>query len=90
MYVFVADLDEAGAGLGEQVPRHQQSVAQIRQIRVDAQFPRVPKSLDLLGFSRGVFELAVLDVALAGGHLPVGSELDAVGRVDVDHLDLAA
>jgi len=44
----------------------------------------------VLGFAGGVFELAVLNVALAGGHLPVLAELDAVRRVDVDHLHLAA
>ena len=38
----------------------------------------------------GVLELAVLDVALARRDLPVAAELDAVRRVDVDHLDLAA
>ena len=52
--------------------------------------PRVAEGLDLLGFTRDVFGFAVLHVAAGGGPLEVGVELDAVGRVDVDALDLAS
>ncbi|MGH3974263.1 MAG: hypothetical protein ACRDS9_13195 [Pseudonocardiaceae bacterium] len=55
---------------------------------MDTQFPGVAEGLDLLDLAGGVFEFAVLDVALAGGDLPVGAELDTVRRVQVDHLDL--
>ena len=57
---------------------------------MDPEFPGVAERLDLLGLARGVLELAVLDVALARRDLPVRAELDAVRRVDVDHLNLAA
>ena len=90
MDVLVADLDEAAAALGEQVPRDDEPVAQVGEVRVDAEFPGVAECLDLLDLEAGVFELAVLHVALAGADLPVRAELDAVGRVHVDHLDLAA
>jgi hypothetical protein len=42
-----------------------------------------------VALASGIFCLAVLYVAFAGAHLPVGAELDAVGRVKVDGLDLA-
>ena len=90
MNVLVADLDEARARLGQQLARDEQPVAQVGQVGVDPEFPGVAERLDLLGLARSVLELAVLDVAIARGHLPVRAELDAVGRVDVDHLDLAA
>ena len=64
-------------------------VAQVRQVGVDAELPGVAEGLDLLGLTGDVLDLAVLHVALAGRDLPVGAELDAVRRVDVDHLDLA-
>ena len=56
---------------------------------MDAQLPRVAEGLDLLDLAGDVLELAVLDVALAGRRLPVRSELDAIRRVEVDHLHLA-
>ena len=87
--VLVADLDEAAAGFGEEVPRCEQPVAEVAEVGVDAQLPRVAEGLDLLDLAAGVFDLAVLHVALAGGHLPVGAELDAVRGVHVHHLDLA-
>ncbi len=56
---------------------------------MDAELPGVAEGADLFGLAGGVLGLAVLDVAFAGAHLPVGAELDAVGRVEVDGLDLA-
>jgi hypothetical protein len=64
--VLVADLDEAAAALGEQVPRHDEAVAEVGEVGVDAEFPGVAEGLDLLDLAAGVFELAVLHVALAG------------------------
>src|SRR5688572_29892941 len=90
MDVLVSDLDEHAAGFGEEVSCDVESIAQVREVRVDPVRPRVAEGLDLLGFACDVLELAVLDVSLARGDLPVGSELDAVRRVQVDHLDLAA
>jgi hypothetical protein len=57
---------------------------------MDAELPRVAEGFDLFDLDAGVFVLAVLHVALAGADLPVAAELDAVGRVEVDHLHLAA
>jgi len=56
---------------------------------VDAELPGIPEGLDLLGLAGGVLGSAVLDVALAGGDLPVRPELDAVGWVQLDRLDFA-
>ena len=88
MDVLVTDLDKATARLGEQFARDEKPVAQVRQVRVDPQLPRVAEGLDLLGLTGCIGDVAVLDVPLAGGRLPIGAELDAIGRVDVDHLDL--
>src|SRR3546814_5873875 len=57
---------------------------------MEAQLPRVAECLDLLDLACDGLELAVLDVALAGGNLPFVPELDALGMFQVDHLDLAA
>ena len=80
MDVFVTDLNEAASAVRQQVARYHEPIPQVRQVRVDAQFPGVAKCLDLFGFSGDVFVLAVLDVALAGGGLPVRAEFDAVRR----------
>ena len=53
---------------------------------MDAQLPGVPEGLDHLGFLGQVGVVAVLHVALADEGLEVAAVLDAVGRVDVDHL----
>jgi hypothetical protein len=57
---------------------------------VDAVAPGVAEGFDLFGFAGDVVGLAVLDVAGGGGPLEVGVEFDAVGRVDIDALNLAA
>ena len=90
MDVLVADLYEAGPGFRQQVPGDEKPVTQVRQVGMNTELPRVAEGLDLLGLARRILELAVLDVTLAGGDLPVGAELDPVWRVEVDHLDLAA
>ena len=84
MHVLIADLHEDAAGLGEQVAGDDEPVAQVGQVGVDAELPGVAEGRDLLRLAGGVLGLAVLHVALAGAHLPVGAELDAVGRVEVD------
>jgi hypothetical protein len=55
---------------------------------VDAVPPGVAERLHLLGLARDVGLLAVLHVARLRRHLPVGVELDAVGRVEIDALHL--
>ena len=89
MDVFVADLHEDGAGVGQQISGHGEAVAQVGQVGVNAVAPGVAEGLDLLGFAGDVVAVAVAHVAAGGGPLEVGVELDAVGRVDVDALHLA-
>ena len=57
---------------------------------MDAVAPGVPKSLHLLGLAGDVGGLPVLHVPAGGGPLEVGVEFDAVGRVEIDALHLAA
>ncbi len=90
MHVLVADLDEDAAALSEQVAGGGEAVAQVAQVAVDAQLPGVAERLDLLRLPGQILGLGVLHVALAGAHLPVAAELDAVGRVEVDALHMAA
>src|SRR6266699_5223776 len=56
---------------------------------MNPQLPCVSKRLHLFWLSRSVLDFAVLDVTLLCRHLPVRSELDAIGGVHVDHLNLA-
>ena len=90
MHILVPDLHEDAAALGEQVAGGGEAVAEVGEVAVDAQLPGVAEGLDLLRLAGQVLGLGVLDVALAGAHLPVAAELDAVGRVEVDALHLAA
>ena len=89
MHVLVANLHEHAARLRQQFSRHGQPVAQVGEVRVDAQLPRITKRPHLLRLACGILRLAVLHIALARADLPVGAEFDAVGRVDVDALHLA-
>ena len=57
---------------------------------MDAIAPGIAKRLDLLGLARDVLLLAVLHVAAGGAPLKIAVEFDAVGRVEVDALHLAA
>ena len=43
-----------------------------------------------LGFARNVVRVPVPNIAVACRHLPIGVELDAIGRVEIDHLHLPA
>ena len=78
------------ARLGEQIARNGEPVSQVCEVRVDAEFPRVAKCLDLLDLAGSVLKFAVLNVSLVRGYLPVRAKLDAVWWINVDHLDLAA
>jgi hypothetical protein len=89
MEVFVADLDEDGAGFVEEIAGEEEAVAEIGEVGVDAEFPGVAEGADHFGFLGEVFVLAVLDVAAIDEGLEIGAVADAVGRVNVDHLDLA-
>ena len=88
MQILIADLHEDAAGIGKQLLRHRQPVAQVGEVRVDAERPGVPVRLDHLRLAGQVL-LPILHVALAKLRLEVRREPDAVGRVHVDHLHLA-
>jgi hypothetical protein len=90
MHIFITDLDEDGAGVGEQVAGNGETVAEVGEVGMDAVTPGVAEGFDLLRFAGDVVGLAVGYVAAGGGPLEVGVELDAVGRIEVDALDLAA
>ncbi|ERS91502.1 hypothetical protein Q671_04060 [Halomonas sp. PBN3] len=55
---------------------------------MNAQLPGIPEGLDHLWLLGQVLVLAILDVPLVRERLEVGAVLDAVGRVDIDHLHL--
>jgi hypothetical protein len=59
VYVFVANLHEDRAAVGQQVAGDGQAVAQIGQIGVDAVAPRVAEGFDLLGLASDVVLVAV-------------------------------
>ena len=90
MDILISDLYEDAPTLRQQLPRYGQPIAQVRQVRVDPVPPRVAERLHLLGLAADVLGLAVLHVAAGRGPLEVRVELDAVGRVHVDALHLAA
>ena len=51
MHILIADLDEDAAGLGEQLAGDDEPVAQVGEVRVDAELPGVAERLDLLGLA---------------------------------------
>jgi hypothetical protein len=87
--VLVRDLHEDAAAVLQQLPRQHQPIPQVREVRVHAERPGIAIRLDGLGLAGQVL-FAVLHVAASDLGLEVGGEADAVGRVHVDHLDLAA
>jgi len=89
MKILVGDLDEAGAGFVEEIAGEEEAVAEIGEVGVDAELPGVAEGTDHFWFLGEVFVLAVLDVAAIDEGLEIGAVADAVGRVDVNHLDLA-
>lgn len=50
----------------------------------------IPEGLDLFRFTGDVVGLAVLHIPAGGGPLKIGVEFDAIGRVKIDALHLAA
>jgi hypothetical protein len=90
MQIFKPDLHEDRAAVGEEVAGDGQAVAQISQIRMDAVAPGVAEGFDLLGLTGDVVLVSVLDVAAGRRPLEIRVEADAVGRVDIDALNLAA
>ena len=90
MDIFIADLHEDGAGIGEEIAGDGEPIPQVGEVAVDAVAPGVAEGFDLLGLAGDVVGLAVLHVAAGGGPLEVAVELDAVGRVEVDALHTPA
>ena len=90
MHILVPNLHEDRTTLREQVPGHGEAIPQVRQVRVNAVAPCVTKGLDLFRFAGDVAGVAVPDVPAGSGPLEVRVEPDAVGRVEVDTLHLAA
>ena len=90
MDIFISNLHKDRAGISQQIPCHGQSVPQVCQIRVNPIPPCVTERLHLFRLARDVVDVAVLHIAAGRGPLEIGVELDAVGRIDVDALHLAA
>ena len=90
MNVLIPNLHKDRSTLTQQIPRNRQPIPQIRQIRVNPVPPRIPERLHLLRLAADVFGFAVLHVPARRRPLEVRVELDAVGRVEVDALHLAA
>ena len=88
VHVLRADLHEDAAALAQQLPRMHEIAVEVVEVGVDAVLVGVAEGLDLLrvaGQALGVFgHVAALRV-----DLHVRLEADPVGRVHVDHLDLA-
>ena len=89
MHILITNLHKHAPAVGQQFPRQQQAVAQIGQVGMDAQFPGVPESFDHLRLLGQVLVLFILHIPLVHKGLEVRAVLDAVGRVDVDHLHLS-
>ena len=89
MCIFITNLDEDTPGLRKQIAGDDKAVTKICQIGVNTKLPCVSECLDLLRLSRGILDSPIFHITFAGAHLPVGTKLDAVGRVNVDGLHLA-
>lgn len=63
MDVFITNLDEDGAGIGEQVAGHGEAVAEAGEVGVDAVAPGIAEGLDLLGFAGDVVGMGVMNSA---------------------------
>jgi hypothetical protein len=79
--IFIADLHEDGARIGEQIARDGESVSEVSEVAVDAVVPGVAEGFDLLRLARDVANVAVLHVAAGGGPLEVAVEPDAVSEL---------
>jgi len=81
-------LDKAGAGFVEEVAGEEEAVAEIGEVGVDAELPGVAESADHFWLLGEVFVLAILHVAAIDEGLEIGAVADAVGWVDINHLNL--
>ena len=90
MDVLIADLHKATSALVQQLLGEQQPVAQIAQIRMNPQLPRIAEGAYLFRLGSQVGILAVRHVALVDKRLKIGPVFNPVRRVDVHHLHLPA
>ena len=90
MHILIPDLHKYRPGIGQQIPRHGQPVPQISQIRMNPIPPGIPKRLHLFRLAGDVVDVAIFYIAAGGGPLEIGVEFDAVGRIEIDALHLAA
>ena len=90
MQVGVGHLHENAPRRVQQLARQQKPVAQVRQIRMDAELPCVAVRLHRFRLARQAVVVAVDDIALAHEGLEVRAELHAVRRIDIDRLHLPA
>ena len=74
----------------QRLAHQQQAVAQIGQTGVDAELPGIPEGTDRSGLPGQALVPAVGHVLPVDEGLEVGAVADAAGRIDVDHLRLAA
>src|SRR5437870_636667 len=89
MNVLIADLDEHAPRVCQESACHYESITEVCQERVNAQFPGVPKCPHLFRLSSRIFRLAIPHVPIPRTHLPVRPKLDPIGWVEVDALDLS-
>ena len=90
MHILIANLDKDRARLGQQIAGDGEAVAQVGEVGVDAIAPGIAEGAHLFRFAGDMVSLPILDIAAGGRPLEVGVELNAVGRVEVDRLDLSA
>src|SRR5206468_9471905 len=88
MQVLLADLHEDRAAGMQEFPREAQTIAQIGQVGVDAELPRVSERADNLRLARQITIATVTNIPLVNERLEVRSVSHAIRWVAVDHLDL--
>ena len=74
MHVLIPNLHKDAPRLSKQVAGYYQPAAEIGEVRMDAELPRVSKRPHLFGLASGILGLAILYISLAGAYLPVGAE----------------
>src|SRR6266566_7097710 len=90
MCVLFTNLNEDRSAGSEQIASDDEPVAEISQVRVDSELPRISEGLDLLDLPSRVLQFAVGDVSISNRGLPIRLKFDPVGRIDVDHLHLVS
>src|SRR5262245_47028113 len=69
--------------------RDREAITQVREVRVNTEFPCIPKCPDLLWLTGSVLGPTVFYLTVPSAHLPVRLELNTVGGIEVDCLDLS-